>query len=136
MKSIAHQLREYIETTHSLVTVLGAAQKGTTAAIIITRVGMQSAGAFDDSPDAGDETILIQSVYRGLDKNPWDNLNLIHDSLFPTATADFTGTFVSGGRTVKAVHDMGSNDIDADRLPEDDVPWFGCEMKVLIQHQA
>ena len=136
MNSIANQLAAYIDAQTSLTVKVGTAAKGEVAQILIVRESLTSYDALDDTPDDGEELISIQSVNYGTDKGCWDNLNTVSALFFPASGADFTGTFIGSGRTVKAMHNEGQRDLDPARLSEADIPWFRCELKVLIQHST
>ena len=131
MKSICPNLRTYIEdqgyTAH-----LGRPPRGTGSPfVVLTRAAMDTAKSFDDTPDVGSETVILSFCSKATDAAAWSAEETIRALL-----EDFTGTLVSGGRTVKAVHVMDESDIEPERLPEDDDWWYGAELTLLIQHQA
>lgn len=136
MKSIKNNLREYIETAGYTCSVgIGVPRRGDTAApspqVVIRTAGTRDTEAFDGTPDCGTETISIHclSLSESLEAST------VHDALW-TALKDYTGTLVSGGRTVLAVHVMDQSDEQPERLTDDDEYWFTETLTLEIQHQA
>lgn len=138
MKSIKNNLREYINDTLGKTCRVGVGVPGTensaapSPQVVIRTTATANTTTFDGTADCGSETIAIHCLsYSGAGQEATD----CHDAI-ATALDDYTGTLVSGGRTVLAVHVLNQADEEPERLVDDDNYWFRETLTLLIQHQA
>lgn len=131
MKSIKNNLRTYIEDTAGYQCSVGMGRDSTSPQVVIRTASIQDTETFDGTPDVGTETVNVFCMSRSESLEA----STIHDALW-TALKDYTGTLVSGGRTVLAVHVVGQSDEQPERLTEDDEYWFTETLTLDIQHQA
>lgn len=134
MNSIKNNLRKYIEDTLGTTCRIGTGvvtDPVTSPQVVLKTARTANTGTFDGTPDAGGETINVHCLSYSESQEATD----IHSTI-AAALDDFTGTLVSGGRTVNAVHVLDQADEEPERLMDDDNYWFTETLSLLIQHQA